>query len=429
MSLRHLFVFTFLMGGCSESHLTMMTDAGLMPLGDAGPAMMAVPDSGTDHYEWPDSGPATPDSGSAVPDSGTPLTGGVTVVCESGTDTRETITGATGFDFYHFRVIPGDRPVRLVGVQVSMANTGFYGDVVGNESGLPYFTNWQLTVGDPYHPIATGMDYDIHPEGGRRMHAFIANSTGADPISEDTEISIRADVGDEEGRHTLTLGTYTVSLSAAGFHYSDTGEEVTDIRWEGCEGVPLPQTRVRLNAADIIVDRVSEDPSVTVRDGAVRTSFLRLAALNDGAVDGTLDRIVFDTRAVIVPASGGERPASIRDAVSACRLVRDSSILATGRFEGEQIVFEHAGLEVTTSDRGSTWVNFAYFNVECDVRLNSAVLPLYGALRVWLSAHYNTGITIEESEPARVVGTLSLDQNTHPSIAEAGSSMYVQIIR
>lgn len=427
-------LFMFLMIGCGESHgLMTMPDSGTpVAMGDAGPAMMAAPDTGTHYYEWPDAGPMlSPDSGATAPDSGTTPTGGVTVVCDSGLESQETVTGAEGFAFYRFHVIPGDRPVQLVGVQMSMATIGFYGDVVGNESGAPYFTGWQLTAEGPHRIIATGMDYDIHPEGGRRMHAFIAYSTGATPISSDTEISIRADVGHEEGYHNLTLGQYTVSLAAAGFQYADTHEDVTDIHWANCEGVPLPETRVRLNAPDIIVDRVFADPSGTVHDGARNVSFLRLAALNDGAVDGTLDRITFDTRAVIISASGTETAASIRDAVSACRLTQDGSTVSTGRFDGEHIVFDHAHVSVTTADRGTSFSDFAEFNVECDVHLNSAVLPLYGALRVWLGVNAHTGFTLVEPAPARVWGTLILEQNTDPVIDALGGmdSMSVQIIR
>lgn len=429
MHLRYLVLFAFLLVACNESHLTMTTsDAGPLPQGDA-----YVAPSGHDSgfYVWPDSGPAVTDA-YVAPDSATvaPPTGGVTVVCDTDTAPRETVTGARGYDFYHFHVIPGDRPVYFLGVQMTVTTIGFYGDVVGSASGSPYFTNWQLTADGPYRVFNLPDFVTIRPAVDRRLIVTIGNHYAAGTITDDTVISVRADVAaTEEGRNNLTLGQYTTELAAAGFQYADTHEDILDINWVGCDHVTLPQTTVRLSDADITVDRVFEDPSATVTSGAGNTVLLRLAALNDGAMDGTLDRIVFDTRAVVIPASGSERPASILDAFDSCRLSAAGIVTAIGRFEGEQIVFDHAAVPVNVDDRGTSTADFSYFNLECHVHLNDAILPLYGALRVWASVNAFDGFTLIQTAPARVWGTLSLEQNTLPEIAAAGGSRYLQIVR
>jgi hypothetical protein len=364
---------------------------------------------------------------------------GVTVVCQAYPESealRETTTGTTAYTFYGFRVIPHGRPIRLPSAQFDFGWDGrsLAGQVFGAESGRPYFTNWTLTADHPFRIFNYTDLVSFRPAvEARRAVVFIDMRTWTEGgITEDTLIRLHADIAaTEEGTHTLTLGRYTTRLVAISLYYADAPDEVVpieDVHFVGCDREPGAPVLVRLAEADIVVDRLSGESSETVTSGAGRVTFLRLLALNDGASNGTLDRIAFDTRAVVIPGVSGmtERPASIRDGVSACHLMRAGRTLAVGRFEGEQVVFDHANVTVTTADRGTSVPGgFAAFEVACDVQLNDAILPLYGALRIWFAADARSGFTLVEPTPARVQGTLVLEQNA----LGLDGSKYVQIVR
>ena len=198
--------------------------------------------------------------------------------------------------------------------------------------------------------------------------------------------------------------------------------------------VPDSQTRDSATAdndaadaspAAVIVDRQFEAPSLTVSTWTGRVTFLSIYALNDGDQTGTLDRMVFDARSIVFTASGEQRPAGIRDAVRACYAVRDGTVVATARLTGESIVFDHAGIAITTH-HGVTIDDFVHFVVACDVQVNGDIIPLNGALRIWLSANWATGFTLVEPPPAGVQGTLDLSDN---GPAAGDFSMYVQFVR
>ena len=185
-------------------------------------------------------------------------------------------------------------------------------------------------------------------------------------------------------------------------------------------GLPVP-----MGVARIYVDRQFDARPSTVSGQAGRVTFLNLFILNDGDGNGTLDRMVFNTRVVVMTTGSEERQASIGDAISGCDAVRDDRVLASGRVHGEEIVFDHAGIAVTTEYRGATFANFLHVDIVCDVRLNGSALPPGASLRVWLAADWNTGFTLVEAPPARVEGTLNLAQNTHGH----PGTMYVRIVR
>lgn len=430
--MRALLLAFLLLSGCYLSHQRAAVDAG---------PGVPTPDSGSTESDGgaivpvADAGPSDPDAGPVVPPPG-----GVTVICGAypdGTALRETTTGTESFAFYGFRVIPHGRPILLPSAQFDFGWDGrtLYGSVFGHESGRPYFTNWTLTADRPFR-ILNRPDYvSFYPavEELRAVVFFNMTDWVEDGLTEDTLIRLHADIAEtEEGIHALTLGRYTTYLGAISLYYADTGEVVAreDIIFEGCRFPTLAPVLVRLAEADIIVNRESGEMPETVRSDVGRVNFLHLLALNDGASDGTIDRTVFDTRVVVIPGMGGsERPASIRDAVSACYLTRGGRVLATARFEGEQVVFDHAGVVVTTDDRGTSIPDgFASFEIACDVRLNDAILPFSGALRVWVGVHNETGLRLVETPLARVRGTLMLEQNALSSLP-ADSTRYVQIVR
>lgn len=384
-------------------------------------------------HERPSFVTPAPDAGSVTADGG-PV-GGVTLVCgrPSMTGDRLEVTTGTRAELFGMRITPNSRPVAIARAEFTfgVSSRSLFGRINDYDSGEPYFTDWQLAADSPYRVFNAHPPDSIVPDADG-FHGRVSIDGLLDAvISTPTYVALRAQIvaTDNPMARALTTVEYSAVIGALRLVYTDTGETVpvSDLTLEGCGGTSESLTLVRLAQADLAVDRVGGDPSSTVREVVGRTVFLRLAALNDGASDGTLGRMVFDTRAIIIPASGPTRPASVHDAVSACYAVRDGVVLATARIEGEQIVFDHAGVIVTTVDRGG-FAGFAYFNVECDVHLNDAILPLYGAMRVWLGADAITGFTVEEAPPARVWGTLVLQQNTHPSIPD-DSTMYVQIIR
>lgn len=148
---------------------------------------------------------------------------------------------------------------------------------------------------------------------------------------------------------------------------------------------------------------------------------MQFAAINTGEGPGTLDRMAFDTRVVSVETDGTEHPASIHDVLTSCLVYHASHPIPdegdpmySARIDGEQIVFEHAGLVVGPEFNGSSPDAVQGIFLHCRVSPNPDAVPFRGVLRVWLSMGPDDGATLLEGSSSSVHVTHGLQENTDP---------------
>jgi hypothetical protein len=342
-------------------------------------------------------------------DAAQPIQGGAHVVCQRReTEAAETATGQNAI-LMGVAVVPNDRPIFVRNVEVDFGWNGraLYGNPFGNETGRPYFTEWFLTADYPFRVFNTEPG-ELRPNGtDRRGTARINTDWTSDPITEATYFRIHSRIAEtEEGHHTLTLGRYTTRLTGLTLVYGDTNEIVpaAEISYEDCDDPDAFQTFVRPNFADLLAQQWFAFQPTEVHGSATDHPTLQIAFTNDGIQPGTLNRFAVESHAMRVRNDGTEEAMPSDSLLQGCSLFQGEQHLTEGVRNGDFFTFQDFQVTLPAlADQDDVLVE-----IRCTY--NASALNADESAWIALSAPYQ-GFGLSEPAPARISGTLVLEQN------------------
>lgn len=364
--------------------------------------------------------PVIPDAG--TPDSGTRPQGRVLVTC-GGPESAEVLTETNDFSTRTINISATGRSVevrRLHGA-LGWSSVGIGGHVVGM-NGTRYFRDLKVRDRDTGQTLMGPMDLNARTsaQSGDVMFidAFTVQNGTTRRLAVTTDTAVR-----EDWYHDFTFGFYAFRVGVEGeqrvfmgddLRWADTGETVRsdEITYDpGCFTAPSENDFfVRPRFADLIADRGALAVSSTVMGNAGGVAMLDVAVVNDGAEEGSMSGLVVEvgTRS----NTGTEiyfRPMQTRCDIQTV----DGRNLGQGTVGNTQVEFSN--IDARVPGRST-----AHFIVRCDLVFPAGLAQAMSAdfYEIRMGALYNR-FSIRNEGPARIQGTLVLDQNRLWSIPGA----------
>lgn len=367
--------------------------------------------------------PSIPDAGS--PDTGMPVRpqGHVLVTC-GGPEAAETLTDTNDFSARTINISATGRTleVRRLHGQLGWSSVGLGGRVVGMQ-GTRYFRDLKARDRDTGQTLMGPMDLraasDRQSGDVMFIDAFTVQNGTTRRLSISTDISVR-----EDWYHDLTFGFYSFRVGIEGeqrvfvgddLRWSDTGETVTrdEVTYDpACFTAPAENDfMVRPRFADLIADRGALAVSSTIVGNAGGVAMLDVAVINDGNEEGSMSGLVVE----VGTRSNGGIDINFRPLQTRCDLQTvDQRTLGYGTVRDTQVEF--SGVDARVPGRGTT-----HFIVRCDLVFPTELARAMSAdwYEIRMGALYNRFQIRSDGGPARIQGTLVLDQNRLWSIPGA----------
>lgn len=353
-----------------------------------------------------------PDAG--VPDSGVRPQGRVLVTC-GGPEAAETLTDTNDFSTRTINISATGRSVevrRLHGA-LGWSSVGIGGHVVGM-MGTQYFRDLKVRDRDTGQTLMGPMDLNarISAQNGDVMFidAFTVPSGTTRRLAITTDTAVR-----EDWYHDFTFGYYSFRVGVEGeqrvfmsndLRWADTGETVSrdEVTYDpGCFAAPAENDFfVRPRFADLIADRGALAVSSTIVGNAGGVAMLDVAVVNDGNEEGSMSGLVLD----VSTRSNGGIDIYFRPMQSRCDIQTvDQRTLGNGMVRDTQVEFSN--IDARVPGRST-----AHFIVRCDLTFPTEFARAMSAdwYEIRMGALYNR-FSIRNGSPARIQGTLVLDQN------------------
>lgn len=356
--------------------------------------------------------PAVTDAGPA--DSGVRPQGRVLVTC-GGPETAEALTETSNFSTRTINISATGRPVevrRLHG-ELGWSTVGLGGRVVGM-MGTRYFRGLKVRDRDTGQTLMGPMD--LNAATGARSGDVMFIDAFTVPSGTTRRLSITADTASrEDWYHDFTFGFYGFRVGVEGeqrvfmgndLRWADTSETVSrdEVTYDpGCFTGPAENDFfVRPRFADLIADRGALAVSSTITGSAGGVAMLDVAVVNDGQEEGSMSGLVLD----VSTRSNGGIDINFRPLQTRCDIqTTDQRTLGYGMVRDTQVEF--SGIDARVPGRST-----AHFLVRCDLvfptTLARAMSADFYEIRV---GALRDRFSIRNEGPARIQGTLVLDQN------------------
>ena len=364
--------------------------------------------------------PVIPDAGPS--DSGVRPQGRVLVTC-GGPESAETLTDTNDFSTRTINVSATGRSVevrRLHGA-LGWSSVGIGGHVVGM-MGTRYFRDLKVRDRDTGQTLMGPMDLNARTSAQTGdvmfIDAFTVSSGTTRRLAVTTDISVR-----EDWYHDLTFGFYAFRVGVEGeqrvfmgddLRWADTGETVRsdEVTYDpNCFTAPAENDfMVRPRFADLIADRGALAVSSTIVGNAGGVAMLDVAVVNDGNEEGSMSGLVLD----VSTRSNGGIDINFRPLQTRCDIQTvDQRTLGYGTVRDTQVEFSN--IDARVPGRAT-----AHFLVRCDLVFPAILAQAMSAdfYEIRMGALYNR-FSIRNEGPARIQGTLVLDQNRLWSIPGA----------
>ncbi len=327
----------------------------------------------------------------------------------------ETLTDTQDFSTRTINISATGRSIevqRLHGA-LGWSSVGIGGHVIGM-MGTRYFRDLKVRDRDTGQTLMGPMDLNAHTSAQTGdvmfISAFIVQNGTTRRLSVTTNIS-----WDEERYHDFIYGFYSFRVGVEGeqrvftsddLRWADTGETVTrdEVVYDpSCFAAPAENDfQVRARFADLIADRGALAVSSTIMGSASGVAMLDVAVVNDGAEAGSMSGLVVEV---------GTRSNTGTEIYFRPMQTRCDIETVDGRYLGQGMV-GNTQVEFSSIDARVPGRSTAHFIVRCDLVFPATLAQAMSAdwYEIRMGALYNR-FSIRNAGPARIQGTLALDQN------------------